>query len=60
MEDLEGCANAMEWDWDMDDIDVDEDNRKQWLPMMPQMMKNVETLRWLLPHNLQHRCRLVR
>jgi len=45
MEDLEGCTTAMAWDWDTDDIDADEDNRKQWVPVTPQMMKNVEMLR---------------
>ena len=45
MEDLEGCAAAMAWDWDTDDIDVDKDDGKQWVPMMPQMMKISETPR---------------
>jgi len=42
MEDLEGHAAAMAWDWDADDIDADEDDGKQWVPMMPQMMKHTE------------------
>src|SRR5882724_504355 len=45
MEDLEGCTTAMVWDWDADDINMDEDNRKQWVPMTPQMMKHAETPR---------------
>src|SRR5882724_7232006 len=45
MEELEGHATTMAWDWDVDDIDVDEDNGKQWVPMMPQMMKLSETPR---------------
>ena len=35
----------MAWDWDVNDIDVDDDNGKQWVPMMPQMMKIAETPR---------------
>jgi len=45
MEDLEGHAAAMAWDWDVDDIDADKDDGKQWVPMMPQMMKIAETPR---------------
>ena len=45
MEDLEGCAAAMEWDWGADDINVDEDDGKQWVPMTPQTMKHAETPR---------------
>ena len=45
MEDLEGCATTMAWDWDVDDIDADEDDGKQWVPMMPQMMKHAKTPR---------------
>ena len=45
MEDLEGRATAMAWDWDMDDIDTDEDKGKQWVPVMPQTMKQAETPR---------------
>jgi len=45
MEELKGCAAAMAWDADMDNIDVDEDDGKQWVPMMPQMMKFSETPR---------------
>jgi len=35
----------MAWDWDVDDIDTDEDDRKQWVPMTPQMKKIAETPR---------------
>jgi len=35
----------MAWDWDVDDIETDEDDRKQWVPMMPQTMKPAETPR---------------
>jgi len=42
MEDLEGRTAAMGWDWDADDIDMDEDDGKQWVPVMPQMMKHAE------------------
>jgi len=45
MEDVEGHTTAMAWDWDTDDIYVGEDNGKKWVPMTPQMMKNVETPR---------------
>ena len=45
MEDLEGRTTAMAWDWDVDDIDADKDDGKQWVPVTPQTMKNVETPR---------------
>jgi len=45
MEDLEGHATTMAWDWDVDDINVDEDDRKQWVPMIPQTMKHTKTPR---------------
>ena len=45
MEDLEGHAATMAWDWDADDIDMDKDDGKQWVNMMPQMMKIAETPR---------------
>src|SRR5882724_13355003 len=28
--------------WDADDINTDEDDGKQWVPMMPQIMKHAE------------------
>src|SRR5882724_4045625 len=45
MEGLEGHAATMAWDWDADDIDTDEDDGKQWVPVTPQTIKNVETPR---------------
>jgi len=35
----------MTWGWDMDDIYADKDDGKQWVPVMPQMMKLAETPR---------------
>ena len=35
----------MAWDWDMDDIDADEDNRKQWVTVTPQTMRQLDTVR---------------
>jgi len=32
----------MAWDWDANNIDVNEDNGKQWVPDMPQMMRTIE------------------
>jgi len=45
MEDLEGHAATMAWDWDTDDIDVDQDDGKQWVPVTPQMMRQLDTVR---------------
>ena len=35
----------MAWDWDADDIDADNDNGKQWVPVTPQTMRHLETVR---------------
>jgi len=45
MEELEGHTATMAWDWDTDNIDVEKDDGKQWVPMMPQMMKTAKTPR---------------
>jgi len=33
-----GCATTWHGTGNVDDIDADEDDGKQWVPMMPQMM----------------------
>jgi len=43
----------MAWDWDANDIDVDEDDGKKWVPVTPQTMRTLQTLR---PGQVVHKC----
>ena len=45
MEDLEGHTATMAWDWDADNIDMDKDNGEQWVPVTPQTMRHLDTVR---------------